>query len=251
MKARDFRPSPTRPKRPRRYIFAAVKKPTTNRFATGRTPQSDGKVTGASFILNKWNFCGFSRKVKTALVLFLLAAGLGACSAYEYVTDKLSDPIILRCPDYLVLADAANLVRFKDGPGRDLIDVDFELEIIGVQLACISNIDRKTRVGTMDVDVTVSFRAQRGPANRSRKGRFQYFISIDDKNRKVLYREGFGIKIQFPGNKTRLVFRSKPVTLEIPITPKRASRSYRLFTGLILSRKEVEFNRKRQGKTGK
>ncbi len=199
----------------------------------------------------KGRFRGSLRRVKTALVLTLLAAGLGACSAYEYVSDKISDPIVLRCPDYLVIADAANLVRFHDGPGRDLIDVDFETEIIRVQLACTSYIDKKTRVGTLDVEVFVSFRAQRGPANRSRQGRFNYFISVVGRDQKILYREAFAIKVGFPGNKTRPLLRSEPVTLEIPITPKRASRSFRIFAGLKLSSDELEFNRRRREKTGK
>ena len=208
-------------------------------------------MTGSASDRFKGRFRGPFRWVKTALVLTLVAAGLGACSAYQYVTDKLSDPIVLNCPDYLVLADAANLIRFRDGPGRDLIDVDFETEILRVQLACTSNIDKKTRVGTLDVDVTVTFRAGRGPANRSREGRFDYFISVVDRDLKILYREVFAIKVGFPGNKTRLVVRSEPVTLEIPITPKRASRSFRIFTGLKLSRDEIEFNRRRREKTGK
>jgi len=208
-------------------------------------------VTGSAFGRFKGRFRGFFRGVKTALVPTLLAGGLAGCSAYEYVSDKISEPIVLSCPVYLVLADAANLVRFRDGPGRDLIDVDFETEIIGVQLECTSNIDKRTRVGTLDVDVFVTFRAERGPANRNREARFQYFISIDDNNRNIFDRKKFGIKVGFPGNKTRLVVRSEPVTIVIPITPKRASRSFRIFAGLILSREELEFNRRRRGKTGR
>ena len=206
-------------------------------------------MTGPPFGRFKGLFRGSFRGVKTALVPVLLAAGLGACGAYQYAADKLSEPIVLRCPDYLVIADAANLVRFRDGPGRDLIDIDFETKIVRVQLECTSNIDKKTRTGTLDVDVTVTFRAERGPANRSREGRFDYFISVVGRDQKILYREAFAIKVGFPGNKTRLVVRSEPVTLEIPITPKRASRSFRIFAGLKLTREELEFNRRR-GKFG-
>lgn len=208
-------------------------------------------MTGSASDRFKWRFRGSLRGVKTALVLFLLAGGLAGCSAFEYVTDKISEPIVLRCPDYMVIADAANLVRFRDGPGRDLTDVDFETEIIRVQLACTSNINKRTRVGTLDVDVSVTFRAERGPANRSREGRFQYFISLVDHNRNILDRKAIGINVGFPGNKTRLLLRSDPVLLEIPITPKRASRSFRIFAGLILSREELEFNRRRRERIGK
>ena len=97
----------------------------------------------------------------------------------------------------------------------------------------------------------VFFHAERGPANRSRKGRFDYFISVVDRDNKILYREAFAINVGFPGNKTRLLLRSESVTLEIPITPKRASRSYRIFVGLELSRDELEFNRRQRERTGK
>ena len=208
-------------------------------------------MTGSAFDRFKWRFRGSFRGVKTALVLTLLAAGLAGCSAYEYISDKISDPIVLRCPDYLVIAEAANLVRFLDGPGRDLIDIDFETEITRVQLACTSYIDRRTRAGTLEVDVTVTFLAQRGPANRSREGRFDYFISVVGRDQKILYREAFAINVGFPGNKTRVLLRSEPVTLEIPITPKQGSRSFLIFAGLKLSRGELEFNRRRREKTGK
>ena len=216
---------------------------------------------GSAFDRFKGRFRGSFRGMKTALVPTLLAAGLAACSAYEYVSDKISDPIVLRCPDYLVIADAANLVRFRDGPGRDLIDVDFEGKITGVDLSCLSEIDREPKSGTLEVDVTLRMVASRGPANRNRRAKFDYFFKVVDKRGNPIWfldedgekLEGIiqSVTITFPGNKTRLLLRSESVTLEIPITPKRASRSYRIFAGLELSRDELEFNRRRRERTGK
>ncbi len=173
----------------------------------------------------------------------VLSVGLVGCSTYQIVVDKFKDPIVLKCPDYRVVADAANIIKYKDGPGRDLIDVDFEGEIIGVDLGCLSDIDRKTKTGTLAVDVTIRMDASRGPANRNRKARFDYFISVVDKNRKILFREDFPLGINFPGNKTRILFRSNPVTLEVPISPKWSSSYYGIFAGLKLTREELQFNR--------
>ncbi len=175
----------------------------------------------------------------------VLAFGLGACSAYEFVSDKMSDPIILKCPNYWIVSEAASVVKFRDGLGRDLTDVNYEGEIVGVQLGCISYIDKKTRTGTMDVDVTVRFSAQRGPANRDRKAHFDYFIRILDPNRNILKGEDLSVVINFPGNKTRLQFRSPPLTLELPITSKWPSSYYRIFAGLKLTREELGLNRKK------
>ena len=176
-------------------------------------------------------------------MLSVLALGLSACTAYENLTYKFQQPIVLKCPDYKVIADAANLVRFKDGPGRDLIDIDFESEITNVNLGCLSDIDKKTKQGTLEVDVALQISAARGPANRTRKGRLEYFVSVIDNNRNVLFRETFPLGFSFPGNKSRIKFRSNPVTLQVPITPKWSNKYYHIFAGLKLTREELKFNR--------
>ncbi len=185
---------------------------------------------------------------RQTIVLGALLLGLGACSAYEYVSDKISYPIILKCPNYWVVSDAASVVKFRDGPGRDLTDVNYEGKIIGVRLGCVSNVDKKTLTGTMDVDVTVWFNAARGPANRDRKARFDYFIRVLDPNKNILKGEDLSVVINFPGNKTRLKFRSSPLTFELPITSKWPRSYYRIFAGFKLTREELDFNRRKSRK---
>lgn len=191
-------------------------------------------------------FPGASRRACPAILSGVLILGLAGCTVYETVTDVISAPIVLPCPDYKVLADAEKLVRFREGPGRDLIDINFESEIEGLQLVCTTKIDRETRTGTMDVEITVDFKTQRGPANRDRRGPFEYFISVIDSSRKILYREAFKVNVRFPGNKTRITLGAEPVTLEIPITPQRSSRTYQILTGFKLTRDELRHNRDRR-----
>jgi hypothetical protein len=186
------------------------------------------------------------RRACPAFLAGALILGLAGCTVYETVTDVISAPIVLPCPDYKVVGDAVKLVRFQEGPGRDLIDINFESEIEGLQLVCTTKIDRETHIGTMDVEITVDFKTQRGPANRDRQGPFEYFISVIDSTRKILYREAFKVNIRFPGNKTRLTLGADPVTLEIPITPQRSSRTYQILTGFKLTRDELRHNRDRR-----
>ena len=191
------------------------------------------------------------RGLTSAVAAVGLVGVLTACSAYEYATDLISTPIVLQCPKSWVIADAANLVRFRQGGGRDLTDVDYEGQITGVRLGCTTNLDKKTRVGTMDVDVNVLFDATRGPVNRDRKALFRYFISVSDNDRKILYREAFSLPVEFPGNTTRLRIQSSTITLQLPIDPKRSSSYYLVFAGYELTHEELEFNRTRQAKTVK
>lgn len=180
----------------------------------------------------------------------VLAGVLWACETAEDVGNTVSllwsDPLILKCPDYRVLADAANLVKFRQGPGRDLTDVNFESTIVGVQLVCESDVDKKTGKGTVEVSVTVRFGAARGPANRDRKARFVYFIRIVARDNRILYGEDFPLTVGFPGNRTKLQFRGEPIVLEIPVTAKRSTNSFTIFTGFKLSPEEIKFNRSKR-----
>ncbi len=183
----------------------------------------------------------------------VLAGGLAACETAKDVGDTVSliwtDPLILKCPDYRVIADAAELVRFRQGPGRDLTDINFESTIVGVQLTCETDFDREIGKGTVEVSVTVRFGAARGPANRDRMARFDYFIRVVAHDGKILYGEDIPLTVGFSGNRTRLRFRSEPIVLEIPVTAKRSTNSFSIFTGFKLTPEELKFNRaKRLGR---
>jgi len=182
-------------------------------------------------------------------VAVVLVSSLTGCSAVETVTDFVSDPVILPCPDYRVVAEALTLTKFKEGPGRDLIDVDYEGGIEAVKLGCESQIDKKTKIGKMEIDVTVLFKASRGAANRNHKASFPYFIRVLDRTGKILWGEDLMVNIGFPGNKTRLLFSADPVTLVIPISPRWSSKYYRILTGFKMTREELQFNRERRQKT--
>jgi hypothetical protein len=187
---------------------------------------------------------GLARQVGTAVVAVLIVA-LGGCSAYQYVSESFSAPIVLSCPKSWVIADALYLVKFQDGNRKDLTDVDYEGEIGGIELGCTTSVDKKTKVGSMDIEVSILVNATRGPANRDRKGRYDYFVSVTDSDRKVLYREAFVLSVEFPGNKTKLQIRTDPVVLSIPIEAGKSSGYYKIFTGFKLTHEQLEFNRKR------
>ena len=190
------------------------------------------------------------RGAGTAFAVALLVGGLWACETAEDVGDTVSllwtDPLILKCPAYRVLADAASLVKFRQGPGRDLTDINFESTIVDVKLACESDVDRETAKGTVEVSVTVHFAAARGPANRNRRARFKYFIRVVGRDGKILYGEDFTLTVGFPGNRTKIWFRGEPVVLEFPITAKRSTTYFSIFTGFKLTPEELEFNRSKR-----
>jgi len=182
-------------------------------------------------------------RAATALIGALL---LGGCSAVETVTNLITKPVILPCPDYRILADAAYYTTYRPGVGRDLTDVDVEGNFENMRLACLTKMDKKTRVGVMEVDVILNFVAGRGPANTTRKAEFPYFISVTDLNRKILYREKFKVAVDFEGNLTGLGFRAEPTTLELPLKPNLTGENYIVYAGFVLTHEQLKLNRARR-----
>ncbi len=187
----------------------------------------------------------FNRFRKLVLAIATLGV-LGGCAATEKVTGLFSDPIILACPDYWVLAEAANLVRYVDGGGRDLTDVDVEGQIDNMSIGCLTKIDEKTMTGTMDVEVIFNFIASRGPANTSKKAIYPYFISLTDLDKNVLQRKKYEVAVDFSGNRTKFNFRNQANVLTLDINPELTGKDYLIYGGFILTREQLQENRIRR-----
>jgi hypothetical protein len=182
---------------------------------------------------------------RNALIGFILS-GASGCETLDTVKDVFSDPIILACPDYRVLADASEIIHYLDGGGRDLTDVVFEGEIRDLRLECLTKIDKKTRVGVMEVEVSLVIDANRGPADRSRKAIYPYFIIITDLNKKIVYREEINVGINFLGNRTKLSFTSNPITIKLPMRSDFTGENYIVYSGFILTHTQLKHNRLRR-----
>lgn len=177
---------------------------------------------------------------------FALAGCETASNTMGAVTSVFSKPIVYVCPDYRILKDAAQLVAFKSGPGRDLVDIEVEGAIGNAQLECLTYVDKDTKKGHMEAQFRVLFGARRGPANKTRRAVLPYFVSVTDKNKNVLYRETFKIAVNFEGNQTEVRFAGELIKLELPLSPDIKSRDYIIFTGFALNREQLEYNRQHQ-----
>lgn len=182
-----------------------------------------------------------------ALALIVVLAG---CTMYQNLEDKVIGKA-LPCPSIKILPEAATITHFKEGAGRDLIDVDFKGEIIAIKGSCGYDLDEDTDSGTMSMDLVVVMALERGPANRSREIGVEYFISIQDPDKKLLNVKTFGAKVAFPGNQTVLTWSEDPddpIILTIPLKPGQRGWNFVIKTGFQLSPEEYQFNR-RQGRT--
>jgi len=172
--------------------------------------------------------------------------GISGCVSLDKVKDVFADPVILACPETRILADASEITRYIKGGGRDLTDVVSEGKIQNINLACLTKIDGKNLIGVMEVEVGINIDASRGPADINQKAVYPYFISVTNLNKKVVYHEKFNVGINFSGNRSRLSFSSKPITIVLPLRPELTGMSYLIYSGFILTRKQLEHNRQRR-----
>lgn len=174
--------------------------------------------------------------------LALTVAVLGGCETAGL--PFMEKAVVLQCPDYFILEDAAAITEFRDGPGRDITDVVFKAQIAEMQLGCLTDIDKDTDSGKMVIDISPIVGAEMGPANTSETAKVPYFVIVTDPNKEILYREELSLNVSFRGNNTQIVILAPPTSVEIPITPTIRNNYYRIYSGFDLTREQVEYNRK-------
>ena len=180
-----------------------------------------------------------------AVAALLSILALGGCSSLsDSVMNTVAGKVQLACPPQNIVADASRRLTYQPGPGRDLIDIDNEIIVNRVSLVCDSSVDRSTHAGTMKVAVTTHMEAVRGPANKDRKTDIEFFVSVTDRANKVLYREAFTIKLAFAENESRREVASAPVPLILPIQAGQTGKNYRILVGLVITREQLEMNRR-------
>ncbi|HER26208.1 MAG TPA: hypothetical protein ENI69_03775 [Rhodospirillales bacterium] len=170
-------------------------------------------------------------------LLALLMIFLAACTAP-------GEDLPPACPEASVLENADSLTRFREGPGRDLIDVIFTGRMVNLNGSCIYDVD-DTDAGVLNMDVSVEVQVNRGTANRNRLAEFDYFVSVLDANGAVLSKEIFPLAIRFIGNATTARETDAPVSLVIPVTAEQISADFRVFVGFQLNPEEVRYNRQK------
>ena len=167
-----------------------------------------------------------------------LAVPLLALSAFGCTLFKAEVPP--PCPPVSIIRDAGNLVRYKPGQGRDVIDVLFEAKVAKFTGECQYN-KARTRV---TVELAIDFNLQRGPANRDRKARFEYFVAIPAFHPAPQGKRIFPLVVGFPEKRSRVQIRDE-IDIAIPISRGRPGTEYPVYLGLQIGPEEVKANRNR------
>ncbi len=176
--------------------------------------------------------CSFSplRAFAVASIFFVAAILISSCAA----------PIAPPCPPVRVDSATATLVKFKDGGGRDLSNVEYQVEMVGFHGECIFLEDTVEVILDVDFRVTSASAAQAGPIS------FYYFAAIPQFFPQAVGKRIFEIQTNLPGGASAPIsLTESEVTIEIPISDDRPAAAFDVYLGLQLNDDQLDFNRQR------
>ena len=142
------------------------------------------------------------------------------------------------CPYVKALYDAARYVEFKDNKEASA-DVGYTGEIEGVSAGCAYKGDEPIKMA-----MEVLFELGKGPTAEGRSKTYRYWVAVTDRNRAVLAKQNFELKVDFPAGQDRVYKREDINDIVIPRADANTSgANFEVLIGFDVTPQMAEFNR--------
>jgi hypothetical protein len=165
--------------------------------------------------------------------VLILAGLVAACGS------STKETVLAPCPRVTILADGADITRFRPGAPPDLTAMLVDGRIAGVNTSC-----DYVRGGGVEVKVSALMDVERGPATRGNRAEFPWFLAVtsgDDSQ--LVQRKDALLSVNFEGNQTRARVSTAPESIIFPAGRNPAE--YRVRVSFALSPEELDRNRRR------
>ena len=172
--------------------------------------------------------------LKPVHAAFLAAlAALTACAAPKPTEFAPS------CPRVAIVADAADMSRYRPGGGQDLTDLMLDGRIAGFKGNC-----EREDTNNVRTTLTVNLQMLRGPASSGRRAQISYFVAVRDGDR-LLDKQTHNLGVTFPDNQDQMQITGPETSLIVPVNKEKSAAAYDVLIGFQLSAEELALNRRR------
>lgn len=167
----------------------------------------------------------------TAIVILALTA---ACA------DKTPPPA---CPARVFLKDASVITAFRDGPGRDITDIDYRASFFDAGGQCEYDLEEKK----LTIVSQAIFEIEPGPTSEAAQIRIPYFVAIVKKGNVLIEKQGFKETFEavatLPERRTTFRFQDAAIDIELPIGGDIDPREIEIMFGFQLTEEQLNYNR--------
>jgi hypothetical protein len=180
----------------------------------------------------------FTKTYLRAGVLFGAVLTTTACSG-SVDTDMFSvfgsPKPPLPCPQVEVLPGAETITIFREGEGRDLVDVRFEGIIAPFSGQC-QYVDDDTAVV---VELILRIGATKGPAATSQTEEFPFFVAIAERTGEIIAKKIFYSPVEVEEGRRRATVQEE-LEQRIPLTGLKTGGDYVIIIGFQLTREQMD-----------
>jgi len=142
------------------------------------------------------------------------------------------------CPYVKALYDAARYVEFKENKEASA-NVGYTGEIQGISAGCRYKEDEPIQMA-----MEVLFEFGKGPTAQAGQKTYHYWIAVTDRNREVLARQDFDLKVDFPAGQDRVYRREAINDIVIPrATATTSGANFEVLVGFDVTPEQAAFNR--------
>ena len=164
------------------------------------------------------------------------ALALAGCGG-GFSTDSPPAP----CPRISILADGADLTRFRPGGGQDLSAMTADARLVGFNARC----DYTRRREGVTVTLSAIFDVERGPAAAGSVVNLPFFLAVTDaEDTQVIDRQEYVARVTFDGNVNRTRVESATIRLNFP-ADERLVENHNVRLSFQLTPEELALNRRR------
>ncbi|MBK1659146.1 hypothetical protein [Paracraurococcus ruber] len=156
--------------------------------------------------------------------------------------DTSNSRLPVACPRPGLIADGADLTRYRPGAVRDLTTLEWDGRLTGLSGGCSPGRNGRS----IDVTLTPAFVVERGAGTEGRVVELPWFVAVvNAQDERILSRRSFLDRVNFARNETRVSVEGGAVTLNLPVSETRRANDYRILVSFELTEDELVQNRRR------